>query len=748
MKTAILMKNEPATCLQSDPSGNISLIALIEKSWHNIAPFWPLKNLIAVNPLQGLEDISVEQALKKGVAYFQQADLPSPMLDINRESIKWLQAFFDDGQATLPMPLRHKGLFQSWRLLAPHDSSLLTGLNQDKDWLKNLPETPEQVISECFLKLSIPKEDRELFLTLMLTTLPGWAAHVKYRTDWAGLDASHPYPVTKADYLAIRLVLTCLFWPEAKALLDWHSKALESTSDQRNLMTILEQNEHQYRAPLLADLSTQPLPPPHRPEAQLVFCIDVRSEPFRRALEATSDYETLGFAGFFGIPVQITDAATGESHASCPVLLSPQHEIVQKPCCDHDHHQAVKGYERTSLLKRLYQSLKYTFTTPFALVEALGWASGAWMGLRTLTPALAARFQGWAEKQLRPQVNVQPSLQTISLNEKCHYALGALRMMGLTHHFAPLVVFCGHGSTTHNNAYATALDCGACGGRHGAPNAQILAAILNMSEVRSYLAEQDIVIPEDTHFLAAEHNTTTDHVVLYGDVSSPLAQKLQEDLDKARQTNSAVRLRHMQTSAEKADPSFHKKASRLTWLRSQDWAQVRPEWGLARNAAFIVGPRDLTKGLDLQGRCFLHSYDYSQDPEGTSLTTILTAPMVVAEWINTQYLFSTLDNVAFGGGSKITKNITGKIGIMQGNASDLMTGLPLQSVFATDTKPYHELQRLMGVVYAPRVMLDAIIQEQPVLQKLFGHGWMQLTCIEPDSRQIYSLNRNLDWVEA
>ena len=305
-------------------------------------------------------------------------------------------------------------------------------------------------------------------------------------------------------------------------------------------------------------------------------------------------------------------------------------------------------------------------------------------------------------------------------------------MMGLTHHFAPVVVFCGHGSTTNNNAYATALDCGACGGRHGASNARILASILNKAEVKAQLAKNGVMIPEATRFIAAEHNTTTDEVALYGDVP----EKIKTDLEKARTTNSKVRLVQMQVS----DGDAHK-----TWLRSQDWAQVRPEWGLARNAAFIVAPRDITKEINLEGRCFLHSYDYTQDPEGSSLTVILTAPMVVAEWINTQYFFSTVDNVAYGGGSKITKNITGKIGIMQGNASDLMTGLPLQSVYSSDTQAYHEPQRLMCVVYAPRMMIDSIVQAQPVLQKLFGNGWVQLACIEPDSRKTYFLGRDLKW---
>ena len=225
-------------------------------------------------------------------------------------------------------------------------------------------------------------------------------------------------------------------------------------------------------------------------------------------------------------------------------------------------------------------------------------------------------------------------------------------------------------------------------------------------------------------------------MTLYGDVSHEAIQKMKQDLEKARQINSAVRLKQLQV------PNGNAHHSRL---RSQDWAQVRPEWGLARNAAFIVAPRDISAPLNLEGRCFLHSYDYTRDAEGRSLTGILTAPMVVAEWINTQYLFSTLDNVAYGGGSKITKNITGKTGIMQGNASDLMTGLPLQSVYRSDGEAYHEPQRLMTVVYAPRPMLDAIIHAQPVLQKLFGNGWVQLACIEPDSRKTYMLNRDLTW---
>jgi len=331
------------------------------------------------------------------------------------------------------------------------------------------------------------------------------------------------------------------------------------------------------------------------------------------------------------------------------------------------------------------------------------------------------------------------SLKEISLEEQCIYAEGALRMMGLTKHFALLIIFCGHGSSSQNNAYASALDCGACGGNHGTSNAKILANILNKAEVKKHLAKQGICIPATTQFIGARHDTTTDEVFLYPAKISDTIKQVKQDLEKARQGNNIRRLQKMEQTSTASSSKLHIKK------RSQDWAQVRPEWGLAGNAAFIVGPRNVTRSLDLDGRCFLHSYDYLQDPNNNLLQTILTAPMVVAQWINSQYLFSTLDNTSFGGGSKVTKNITGKIGVMQGNASDLMTGLPLQSVYASDKEKYHTPQRLLTIVYAPRQKLDAVIQLEPVLQKLFGNGWVQLACIEPSDPTIYFLQRNFQW---
>ncbi len=719
--------------------------SIIKESWAKISPFWPLKNLIAVNPMQGFEDLPIEKAMLEGAAFFEQKEFPKPMELINRQTIKWLQAFFDEGQATIGMPLRTEGLYKAWKNLAYFDKQIHGEDFKKKQWLLGLSKSPETAIKECLLKLNIPQESQSIFMTLMLSTLPGWASYIKYRTHWTEGESLHPHPISEADYMAIRLIITSLLWEEASELIQWHKTSQALQIKKISPVKVIEKTETEYLLPLLRKLASQTMGESAVPHAQLVFCIDVRSEPFRRALERTGTYETFGFAGFFGVPVRIQNTITEELYASCPVLLKPQHTVHESPCSNQICAQDHKGYQKLNTLKTLYQSLKYNFTTSFALVELLGFGAGFWMALRSLRPILAIQYRSSITESIRPNVAVAPSLENISFLDQCTYAESALRAIGLTKNFSSLIVFCGHGSATQNNAYASALDCGACGGRHGASNARILAKILNTRKVREHLNQTGILIPKSTHFLAAEHNTTADEVEIYADDTHDIfiAKKiktLKDDLKKAGRINSQKRSKDLGFDADE------NKSAKHTKLRSIDWAQVRPEWGLARNASFIVGPREMTKNIDLEGRAFLHSYDYRQDSDGTILTVILTAPMVVAQWINSQYLFSTLDNVAYGSGSKVTKNITGKIGIMQGNASDLMSGLPLQSVYRSDKEAYHEPVRLMTIVYAPSIFIDKIIEKQSVLQKLFRNGWVLLICIDPDkANHPYFLDRDLTW---
>jgi len=719
----------------------------IQECWAKISPFWPLQNLIAVNPLQGFEDIPFEKALIEGAMFFEQKEIPKPIELINRQTIKWLQAFFDEGQATVNMPFRADGLYRAWRRLAYFDKQIHQGDFEKKQWLLGLSISPEDAIAECLLKLKIPLESQSIFMTLMLTTLPGWASHIKYRTNWRDGELAHPYPVSEADYMAMRLTITTLLWVDAVELVEWHKRLQELQAEKISPALSMKERETEYLASLLAMLEFQKVPELITiPEAQLVFCIDVRSESFRKALESRGNYETFGAAGFFGIPVRIKNMITQELYSSCPVLLKPQNTVNESPCSLRMFLQDYKGYQKINKLKAIYQSLKYNFITSFVVVELLGLGAGFWMALRTLTPFLGINCRNAITEMLRAKVVVVPSLENVSFSEQCAFAESALRAIGLIKNFSSLIVFCGHGSATQNNPYATSLDCGACGGRHGGSNAKILANILNIKQVRDHLHHQGIVIPHSTRFLAAEHNTTTDEVEIYfnaethEEVFEERIKKLKEDLWAAGRINCQQRSQQMGFHANEGQSAKHVK------LRSIDWTQVRPEWGLARNASFIVAPRHMTKNIDLEGRAFLHSYDYLQDLDGTILTLILTAPMVVAQWINAQYCFSTLDNIAYGSGSKVTINVAGKIGIMQGNASDLMNGLPLQSVYKSDTETYHQPVRLMTIVYAPVSFIDKIIEKESILQKLFRNGWVLLVCIDPErSNQYYFLDRDLIW---
>jgi uncharacterized protein YbcC (UPF0753/DUF2309 family) len=251
-----------------------------------------------------------------------------------------------------------------------------------------------------------------------------------------------------------------------------------------------------------------------------------------------------------------------------------------------------------------------------------------------------------------------------------------------------------------------------------------MAAILNDEATRAALG-----IPTHTRFVAGEHNTTTDDVRLFDLHLLPPSH--QPDIDKLRQSLAKAGEAVRTERARKLG-----RAAKDLRLGAAHWGEVRPEWGLAGNAAFIVGPRHLTRSIDLGGRAFLHDYDWRMDNEGEALATILTAPMVVAQWINCQYLLSTIDNDRYGAGDKTVHNPVAGIGVVRGNGGDLAVGLPRQSLFHDDGRPAHVPQRLTTIVHAPLARVEALVVQHEVLRRLFSNGWVRLIVVDPETGQV------------
>jgi uncharacterized protein YbcC (UPF0753/DUF2309 family) len=314
--------------------------------------------------------------------------------------------------------------------------------------------------------------------------------------------------------------------------------------------------------------------------------------------------------------------------------------------------------------------------------------------------------------------------------------------MSLTANFGRLVLMVGHGSTTVNNPHASSFDCGACGGHTGEANARVAAMICNDSAVRAGLLGRGIDIPADTWFLGCLHDTTTDEITLFDVDQAPQAHRAQ--IADVRDTLSKASARTRIERAARLGIASGAGTNGRVLARSRDWAQVRPEWALARNAAFVAAPRSRTRGLDLDGRVFLHDYDWRADTDFAILHLIMTAPLVVATWINLQYYGSTVNNRVFGAGNKVLHNVTGTVGVLEGNAGDLKVGLPWQSVH--DGAGFvHEPMRLSTFIEAPLDALSDAIAKSAAVRNLVDNRWLHLFALADDGRVSHRYRRDLIW---
>jgi uncharacterized protein YbcC (UPF0753/DUF2309 family) len=315
-------------------------------------------------------------------------------------------------------------------------------------------------------------------------------------------------------------------------------------------------------------------------------------------------------------------------------------------------------------------------------------------------------------------------------------------MIGLTGRFAPLVLMLGHGSGSRNNPHLSAYDCGACSGRHGGPNARTFAAMANRTEVRSRLAARGLHIPDTTWFVAAEHNTCDDGIEWYDLDCLPATlqaahEQLLGQLAEACRAHAAERCRRLASAPPRPSPWL---ARQHVIGRGHDISQARPELGHATNAAAFIGRREMSRGLFLDRRVFLISYDPTGDDDGRIVENILLAAGPVGAGISLEYYFSTVDNERYGCGSKVTHNLTGLFGVMEGADSDLRTGLPWQMV------EIHEAMRLLVVVEQTPAMLSAIVGRQPALQELVGNGWIILAAKDPSTASIHHYCPRRGWL--
>ena len=724
----------------ASPDDDVRLRHAIDRACHRIAPLWPLKNFVAVNPFHGfagqsfhatcatlhrvarismlmprsfyrnamaageLTDTDLQAALDQLPPNWRgphsvpevKASLNQParprashpavvatiaeILDdlasgdrlasrtafMTDEISRWCAAYFDQGQSVWRLPSRSLRPYAAWRAAMRHDlNAEAMGIRGFRATVASLPEDPIAAIRAVLIEIGVPARALEDYLHQALLDIGGWAAYARYivwNAELAGNDDD-----TLVQLLAIRVVWGyALFRQRSDAAFKaaWRRAmdvaALqpldEQLGDDPELCTdmiLQEAYEAAFQRGLLARLSMAPSPAAAQPGLQAAFCIDVRSEIYRRALEAVRhDVETIGFAGFFGLPIEYVPVGHVEGRSHCPVLLKPAFTVCEAVSGASEEENATI-LNRRQLRRRAgkaWKSFKLSAISSFIYVETAGLLfaakilSDSLALTRTVQDPNTDGMDAGVIRRLGPRLDpgMMAGRQTgFPPEARLVMAEAILRAMSMTTRFGRLVMLTGHGSTTVNNPHASSLDCGACGGNTGEVNARVAATILNDPAIRAALRTKGIGIPEETWFLGCLHDTTTDDIRIFDETLVPASheadlRRLQADLARATAIARAERAPRLGIS----DPAL---INRDIHARARDWAQTRPEWGLAGNAAFVAAPRSRTRGINLSGRVFLHDYDWTQDRDFATLALIMTAPMIVATWINLQYYGSTVN---------------------------------------------------------------------------------------------------------
>lgn len=678
----------------------------------------------------------------------------------------WAASYFDNGQAMWSAANSKEGLFAAWKAEAMIDRTPeLTGLKGFRQHIKALPDHPIEATQMALDKLGIPEEGIPLYLHRILRLVGGWSAYAA-RLDWD----SELYGGKDGKAIEFLAVITCWEaclldsldhpvlnsrWKEAREILSLVNvqKALNQELAQK--LILQEAFDLSAQREIVRKFQDTKAPQDTKNEqakAQAVFCIDVRSEVYRRNLELVDgQIETLGFAGFFAFPIKYVPIAHEDGEAQCPVLLKTGPTVMEQMTDKKEHQLVLNKRILHRQVQQVWKSFKSGAVSCFSFVSP--------MGLSYL-PKLFTDSFGLTRPVPHPEkVGIDHadankksiSLEADSINgetvgipleQQIQMAQNALKAMSLDDDFGKFVLIVGHGSTMVNNPHATGYECGACGGHSGEANARVVAAVLNNRDVRVGLQKVNVFIPVNTIFLACLHDTTTDQMSIFNTYDVPTERNA--ELEELKQSLALAGHAARTERSLKLVTDNHVNADKEMITRSKDWSQIRPEWGLAGCSAFVVAPRERTKSIDFVGSSFLHSYDWKKDHDFSILELIMTAPMVVTSWISLQYYGSTVDNKNFGSGNKTLHNVTAGLGVLEGYSGDLRVGLPLQSIH--DGVDYqHEPLRLNVIIEAPIEAMNRILEKHKTVRNLCDNGWLYLLALDGEGHVSHRYQGDLNW---
>ncbi len=710
---------------------------------------------------------------------------------VNPLLIRITGAFLDQGISYWPMPNREFGLLRAARRLysasfAPPDRAFVGLANvlrnqETADW------DAEKTIHWGLEALghSDQSEWPEVIRSTLLG-LPGWAGMINQFELTPDKAPVKSHPTQLMDFLALRLILdvvvarnlsggrgdkALLFpamtearqtdqpTPDLAAIYEafvlsrqmsidpavlqhaanakvWMEEVLRFDANARCEL-LMAAFERRHRIGVLDALMANAKITSNAPTAiiQMVFCIDDREESYRRHVEELDPaIETFAYPGFFGVAMNFQGADDIKPRALCPVVMKPTHAVHEVKA---DTGRSFSGYlihhyhvGRATLFRGLlFALLGVIATVPLVAIVLFP---------RLATYRKPKKNRVDAELKFRRDPDAPARSDGLAegyTSEEMANVVGKMLMeTGLQHRMTPLVLLIGHGSTSVNNPHIAAYGCGATAGGSGGANARVLAAMANDPETREILRSRGLDIPAETWFVGGLHNTCTDDVVFFDETKIPktLIAQFQQSTDllkRASAENAHERCRLFGVVPLDLSPA---DAKNVVEERSVDLSEARPEYNHTKNSVCVVGQRKWTRGLFLDKRAFLVSYDGSRgDPEGKHLANSLMGSVPVGVGINLEYLFGFVDNSYYGAGSKLPHNITGLFGVMDGHASDLRTGLYRQMI------EIHEPVRLLAVVETSRETFLSIMASRPAVDRLIRNRWMHVCVWNPEAGEMF-----------